>query len=75
MLSHDGCPENFRLEGVSLSLFVSTDAEAGRLFAILAECGQVQMLGPTFFSSGFGMLTDRFVMVWIVIVESGHCAR
>ena len=39
-------------KGFSLSLTVTNEAEAERLFAALAEGGQVQMpLGKTFFSS------------------------
>jgi PhnB protein len=76
LASDGGCREDSRFEGVSLALFVSDDAEAGRVFAALAEGGQVQMpLGPTFFSSAFGMVTDRFSMMWMVIVDSGSGAH
>ena len=44
-------------------------AEAERLFAALADGGQVKMpLGKTFFASHFGMVTDRFGVGWMVIV-------
>ena len=45
------------------------DAEAERLFAALADGGQVQMpLTKTFFSSRFGMVADRFGVSWMIVV-------
>ena len=56
-------------QGFSLSLTVPDDAEAERLFASLADGGQVQMpLTKTFFSSRFGMVADRFGVPWMVYV-------
>ena len=64
--SNNGKP-NF--QGFSLSLTVRDDAEATKVFGALAEGGQVQMpLAKTFFSSSFGMLTDRFGVPWMVYV-------
>jgi PhnB protein len=61
-----GKPE---FKGFSLSISVKTEAEADKLFAALAEGGQVQMpLGKTFFSPRFGMVADRFGVGWMVIV-------
>ena len=58
-----------RFEGVSLSISVSTDAEAARIFDALCNGGQVQMpLGKTFYASSFGMVADRFGVSWMVIV-------
>jgi PhnB protein len=55
--------------GFALSLTASTDAEAQRLFTALSQGGKVRMpLGKTFFSSQFGMLTDRFGVMWMVYV-------
>ncbi len=52
-----------------LSLTVPNDAEAERLFASLADGGQVQMpLTKTFFSSRFGMVADRFGVSWMIYV-------
>jgi PhnB protein len=57
--------------GFSLSLTVPDDVKAERLFASLADGGQVQMpLTKTFFSSGFGMVTDRFGVSWKIHVAS-----
>jgi PhnB protein len=55
-------------QGFSLSLSVPSVAEADRLFAALADGGQVQMpLSKTFFSPRFGMVADRFGVSWMVI--------
>ena len=44
-------------------------AEAERLFASLADGGQVQMpLTQTFFSPRFGMVADRFGVSWMIMV-------
>jgi PhnB protein len=60
-----GRPE---FKGVSLSLTADDDAQARRLFDALAAGGQVQQpLGPSFFASSFGMVTDRFGVAWMVI--------
>lgn len=57
-------------QGFSLSLTVPDDGEAERLFAALADGGQVQMpLTKTFFSSSFGMVADRFGVSWMILVE------
>ena len=57
-------------QGFSLSLLVSTDADAQRFFQRLEEGGQVQMpLSKTFFSSSFGMVADKFGVTWIVMVQ------
>jgi PhnB protein len=54
-----------------LSLTASTETEAKRLFAALADGGQVQMpLAKTFYSPCFGMVADRFGVSWMVIVMS-----
>ena len=57
-------------QGFSLSLTRANEAEAERLFAALADGGQVQMpLAKTFFSPRFGMVADRFGVSWMIIVE------
>lgn len=70
VLASDGrCLGNPNFEGFSLSLTVPDEAEAERLFAALAEGGQVQMpLTKTFFSPRFGMVGDRFGVSWMIHV-------
>jgi PhnB protein len=74
LLASDGsCGGKLDFKGFSLSLTAANDAEAERLFAALAEGGQVQMpLTKTFFSSRFGMVADRFGMSWMVYVAPGE---
>jgi PhnB protein len=69
MASDGQCLGKPAFQGFSLSLSVPNDAEAERLFAKLADGGQVQMpLNKTFFSSRFGMVADRFGVSWMVVV-------
>ena len=57
-----------KFEGVSLTITTADAAEAERVFAALAEGGQVQMpMAPTFFAERFGMVADRFGVSWMVI--------
>jgi PhnB protein len=62
IMASDGmCAGQPKFEGFGLTLSVADDAEAQRLFGILADGGQVHMpLMPTFFASTFGMVADRF---------------
>ena len=70
MASDGRCTGKPSFQGFSLSLTVTAEAEAERLFAALADGGQVQMpLAKTFFSPRFGMVTDRFGVCWMVIVQ------
>jgi len=71
LLSDGHCQGQPKFQGFSLTLGVSNEAQADRAFAALGEGGQVTMpLGKTFFSPKFGMLTDRFGVGWMVIVET-----
>lgn len=55
-------------KGISLSLTCASDAEAKKRFDALAEGGKVTMpLGKTFFTSSFGMLTDKFGVDWMIL--------
>jgi PhnB protein len=69
MASDGRCEGKPSFQGFSLSIAVPNEAEAERLFAALAEGGQVQMpLAKTFFSPRFGMASDRFGVSWMIIV-------
>jgi PhnB protein len=71
LMASDGrCAGKPAFQGFSLSLTVASEAEATRLFAALSEGGDVQMpLEKTFFSPRFGMVTDRFGVMWMVMVS------
>jgi PhnB protein len=70
VLASDGnCTGEPRFQGITLSLTVADPGEAERVFAALADGGEVRMpLGRTFFSPSFGMLADRFGVGWMVYV-------
>ena len=69
MASDGRCEGKPTFQGFALSLTVSTEAEADRLFAALEPGGQIHMpLTKTFFSPRFGMLADRFGVSWMVYV-------
>lgn len=71
LMASDGCGGKEKFSGVSLSLAFSTEAEATRAFAALADGGQVTMpLCRTFWSPCFGMLTDRFGLGWMLTVAA-----
>lgn len=56
-----------RPTGFAVSLSYATAAEGRRVFDALAAGGQVGMpYGETFWAGGFGMLTDRFGVPWMV---------
>lgn len=73
LLLSDGCglEPAAQFKGFALT-FVAGDAdEADRVFTALAEAGQTRMpLGKTFFSPRFGMVEDRFGVLWNVIVPA-----
>ncbi len=70
VMASDGCSaEKANFEGFSLSLSIPNEAEADRVFAALAEGGQVRMpLTKTFWSPRFGMVADRFGVGWMISV-------
>jgi len=70
MASDGRCTGKLNFDGFALSLRVKTEAEADRLFAALADGGKAQMpLTRTFFSPRFGMVTDRFGVLWMILVS------
>lgn len=71
MASDGRCSGHPSFQGVSLTLTVANDAEAERVFAALADGGQMQMpMTKTFFSSRFGMAADRFGVSWMILVAA-----
>ena len=54
-----------------LTLSVSTPEEAERIYALLAEGGQIFMkMEETFFARRFAMLRDRFGTSWMLLCET-----
>lgn len=71
MASDGRCGGQPNFQGFSLALTVPDEAVAERLFAALADGGQVQMpLARTFFSPRFGMVADRFGVSWMILVAA-----
>ena len=70
LMASDGrCQGKPKFEGFALTIEASTEAEADRVFAALSEGGTVNMpLTRTFFSPRFGMVQDRFGVMWMVLV-------
>ena len=70
VMASDGCSaEKANFDGFSLAISVANEKEADRVFAALADGGQVRMpLAKTFWSPRFGMVADRFGIGWMVSV-------
>ncbi len=57
-------------QGFSINISFTDPAEAKRMFEALAEGGSVMMpFSETFWAKGFGMLTDRFGIPWMINCE------
>lgn len=70
MASDDPSGDGSGVKGCALSLTFGTEAEVHRVFDGLAAGGEVDMpLGPTFWSSLFGMCRDRFGVSWMVGID------
>lgn len=70
MATDGGCSNAQKFDGFSLTITVANEAEAKAKFTALSEGGAVTMpLGKTFFSPCFGMLTDKFGVGWMLIVQ------
>lgn len=60
-------------KGFTISLGVTSDAEAEKVFAALSEKGTVSMpIQETFFATRFGMLVDRFGIPWMVVHQKAQ---
>lgn len=71
VLASDGNNKgNPDFKGFALTLNAADETDADSKFNALSAGGQVTMpLGKTFFSPRFGMLTDKFGVHWMVIVQ------
>jgi PhnB protein len=69
LLGADIPPDRFQpIRSAYLSLALDSDEEAERVFALLAEGGEIFMpMQETFFASRFAMLRDRFGTSWMLL--------
>lgn len=66
-ISDDVRANNPAMEGSSVMVSLPTATEAKRVFDRLAEGGEIRMIWePSFWSAGFGTLTDKFGIRWMV---------
>ncbi len=72
VLASDGhCAGKPTFQGFGLALSAKSDAEAETLFNNVGKGGQVvQPMTKTFFASKFGMVTDRYGIMWMVMAEN-----
>jgi PhnB protein len=72
VLASDGMGSgDLAFKGFSLALTAPDKAKADQWFAALADGGKIDMpLGPTFFSPAFGVVTDRFGVSWMVLLDA-----
>jgi PhnB protein len=78
VMASDGMAQNNPLEfkGFSLTLDAKDEADAKRLFAALADGGQIhQPLIKTFFSPSFGVLADKFGVSWMIVVPQPEAQK
>jgi PhnB protein len=71
LMGSDVPPQHYsRPQGYSVSIGIRDLSEAERIFKNLSEGANVTMpFQKTFWSAGFGMLTDRFGTPWMVNCE------
>jgi PhnB protein len=71
LMGMDAPPERFQKpQGFHVNIGVNSVAEGKRIYEALSEKANVIMpFGPTFWSPGFAMFTDRFGTPWMVNTE------
>ena len=73
LMGSDGMVESMPKDGHCMSLTLPDEAEARRVFAVLADGGEVSMpIDRTFWSPCFGMVRDRFGIDWMITVPEQH---
>jgi PhnB protein len=71
MASDGHCQANAAFQGFGLAVSADDVAQAERYFKALSDGGQVRMpLTKTFFSPSFGMVADRFGVLWMVMAQA-----
>lgn len=70
ILASDGMSQGkAEFKGFSLAISPPNEAEGKKTFNALAEGGHVQMpIAKTFFSPCFGMVVDKFGVLWTIVV-------
>jgi PhnB protein len=71
LMGSDAPPDHYSPpQGLQVSISVPSPSDGERIFKTLAENGKVTMpFEKTFWSSGFGMVVDRFGTPWMVNCE------
>ena len=70
MASDGRCTGEANFQGFALALNPANEHEATRIFNALSDGGQVQMaLTKTFWSPLFGMVADKFGVMWMVSLQ------
>jgi PhnB protein len=72
LMASDVPPNRYeKPQGFAVSLGIEKMADAQRIFQALSEGGTVQMpLQKTFWAAGFGGVTDRFGIPWMINCET-----
>jgi PhnB protein len=69
LMSDGRCQGKTNFQGFGLAISAKTEAEAAKMFSALGDGGQVMApMAKTFFSPRFGMVTDKFGVLWMVMV-------
>ena len=71
LMGMDAPPDRFQKpQGFHVNIAVKSVTEGKKLFDALSEKGNIVMaFGPTFWSPGFAMFSDRFGVPWMVNTE------
>ncbi|HEY7221963.1 MAG TPA: VOC family protein [Candidatus Binatia bacterium] len=70
MASDGRCTGKTEFQGFGLAIHAANAADAEKKFKALADGGHVQMpLAKTFWAALFGMVADRFGVLWMIVVE------
>ena len=71
LLGNDVTADHFQpVRSAYLYLSLDSAEEAERVFAVLAEGGEVGIpMGETFFAPRFGQLRDRFGVLWTILYQ------
>jgi PhnB protein len=74
LMGGDVAPDRYEApQGFSLSIQITSPAEAERIFRDLASAGTVVVpLAETFWAARFGMVVDRFGIPWLINCEGAE---